>query len=84
MKEKILLDNKLVEYEMRKSYRARNIRLSFYPTGGLVVTLPWLVGRRYMEKFLQAKADWILKRVNEGRDNILIKASKSDYHKLKE
>ena len=37
-----------------------------------------------LKKFIQQKSDWILKRVNEGRDNILIKASKSDYHKLKE
>ncbi len=84
MKEKIILKGREVEYEMRKSYRASNLRISFYPDRGLVVTLPWLAGKSYAQKFLQAKADWILKRVIESKDCILIKSSKYDYQKLKE
>ena len=84
MKEKIILKGREVEYEMRKSYRASNLRISFDPMRGLAVTLPWLVGRKYAEKFLQAKAEWILKRFAEAEDQIIIKSEPNEYQKLKE
>lgn len=84
MKQKILLRGQEIGYELRKSNRARNLRISFDPVRGLMVTLPWLVGRRYAEKFLRSRADWILKRCVEKKDNIIIPSIPNEYQKLKE
>ena len=40
------------------------MRLAIYPEGKLVVTVPRLFDQNLLDKFLQAKSDWIIKKIN--------------------
>lgn len=87
MKE-INLAGKMVEYTLRPSNRARNLRLTINLDGELVVTKPWLVSTRQAEKFIQQKADWILKKMvtmkKRGNNSLLANISAADYLRYKE
>lgn len=48
---------------VRESNKARHIRISIYPGGEVVVTIPKNTPRNIVEKFLHSKADWIEKKV---------------------
>lgn len=69
----IILRNKKVFYTLRKSSRARRIRLAVYPLanntgrvgcgGNVVVTLPYHAAEYLVEKFLKEKARWLLAKL---------------------
>lgn len=77
-----------IEYTIRKSNRARNLRLTINLDGELIVTKPWLVSTRQAEKFVQQKSDWILKKMTamkrRGDNSPLANVSAADYLKYKE
>ncbi|NQV13510.1 MAG: M48 family metallopeptidase [Parcubacteria group bacterium] len=84
----INLANRTIEYTLRTSNRARNLRLTINLDGELIVTKPWLVSTRRAEKFVQQKADWILKKMaamkTRGDNSLLANISAADYLKYKE
>ena len=84
----INLAGELVRYTLRPSSRARNLRLTINLDGELIVTKPWLVSTRQAEKFIQQKADWILKKMTvmkrRGNNSLLANVSAADYSKYKE
>ncbi|MFA5872189.1 MAG: M48 family metallopeptidase [Parcubacteria group bacterium] len=77
-----------IKYEIRKSSRARNLRLTIYPGGKMVATLPRRAGLDQLEGFILQKADWIRKKILEarkrGQNGLLTKTSRREYMKLKE
>lgn len=46
-------------YTLKKNTRSKNIRLSIYKNGELVVTAPPYVDMSIIERFLHEKTDWI-------------------------
>ena len=60
----ISLNNRLIEYTLRVSARARRVRLTVYRDGRLVVTTPARVGHDFVARFLQEKSAWILEKID--------------------
>lgn len=88
MKEKINLSGKEIDYNLKRSKKARNLRLTVNLEGNLTVTVPWLYPLWSARKFIRRKNDWILKNIekfkNRKESSLLLKADKKDYEKLKE
>ncbi|EKE19661.1 MAG: hypothetical protein ACD_8C00124G0010 [uncultured bacterium] len=87
MKKKITLQNKVVEYEIKKSKRAKRMRLAVYCEGTFVVTLPHQMNESFAQKLIKEKAVWILDKVayfKSIKNKIFLKRSESDYKKYKD
>jgi hypothetical protein len=54
---------KIQKYTMRKSRRAKRIRLTVYCDGRVVVTGPFGIGQSMVEKFLADKKQWVLDKI---------------------
>lgn len=88
-KKEIVLNAEKIQYALRQSGRARRMRLTVHAGGDFVVTVPsWLQrGSCDIEKFLQAKATWIvgaIKRFRTIPKPTIPKASRRDYLTHKE
>ncbi len=59
---KINLNNQVINYQLKNSQRARSLRLCLNYDGGLLVIKPVRLSLREVEEFLQAKADWVIKK----------------------
>lgn len=71
---------------MRVSRRARYMRLTVHPGGALVVTTPVRLPSGFVEKFLIAKAEWILRaiqRLSSYTPQVRRRNSKAEYAKYK-
>lgn len=60
-----VLDGTRVAYRIRKSHRARNIRITFEDSGSLVVTLPNQYRIQEAEHALSEHKNWILRKSKE-------------------
>ena len=63
MKKTILCDRE-VEYTVKKSARARCLRVAIYCDASVVVTAPIDFGEHKIEGFLKEKANWVLKKLD--------------------
>ncbi len=82
MKKQIILQNKKVVYTLRKSKRARRMRIAVYCNGSIVVTMPHNLQETIVEKFIREKAQWLLSKISyfkqfKGRQ--IIRYSRKDY-----
>lgn len=87
MKRKIFLHNQEIEYKLRKSKRAKRMRIAVYCDTSVVVTLPYGIKENIVEKFLSAKAVWLLDKIlyfKKYGKLIFIKGGKREYQKNKE
>lgn len=64
MQKQIKLQNQEINYTIKKSRRARHLRLAVHCDGSLVATMPRGASEFFLEKFIREKADWILKKIN--------------------
>jgi predicted metal-dependent hydrolase len=64
MLKSINLHNQNINYNLKTSLRSRNLRLTVCCDASVVVTKPLGLADNLVEKFLQAKAPWILKKIN--------------------
>lgn len=53
-----------IGYILKKSVRARYLRLEISCADGLVVTAPWRLTQSVIEKFIISKTDWVLTRLD--------------------
>ncbi len=51
-------------YKLRKSRRAKRMRLAVYCDGSVVVTTPLGVGQTIIEKFITDKKQWVSEKIN--------------------
>lgn len=87
MEKRITLKNKEILYTIRKSKRARRMRLAVYCDGAIVVTTPFGLKESIAEKFVREKSQWLLSKLSffkqfEGKSNA--RYSHEDYLKHKE
>ena len=78
---------KEISYKIRKSKRAKRVRLAVYCDGSVVVTSPMGVDKNIIEKFVRDKWQWIKNKLEffENADEKLIRTfSKEDYLKYKD
>ena len=64
MEKKITLKDKDLQYTLRRSRRARRMRLTIYCDGRLVATVPQRFSSSVLEQFLHEKSSWILKKID--------------------
>lgn len=66
MQKQIKINNEKINYILRKSKRARRMRLTINCEGNLTVTLPnsLFFGEHSAEKAILQKAEWVLDKIN--------------------
>ncbi|MFA6391861.1 MAG: SprT family zinc-dependent metalloprotease [Patescibacteria group bacterium] len=69
MKKQISINNQLLTYTVRKSLRARRMRLAVHSDGTVVVTMPFRFTARLADKFVHEKHDWIVQKIEYFRQN---------------
>lgn len=87
MKKHIAIENKQITYTLRKSARARRMRIAVYCDGSVVVTTPFDLRDTVVERFLREKAHWLFAKMSffrqfEGR--AVARRSNADYLKHKD
>jgi len=64
MRRKTVLHNREVEYTVKKSARARRLRVAVYCDASVIVTVPIDFGEHKIERFLKEKASWVLEKMD--------------------
>jgi len=80
-------NNKIIEYTLRRSKRARNLSISIDCEAGVIAVKPWFITVGTLEKFILKKQDWILKHLNKFSKldlKLLPRVNKREYKKYKE
>ena len=86
MKKEITLKDSKIIYTLKRSKRARRMRLVVYCDGSVVVTMPYRFQETAAERFIQEKAKWLFSKIilfkqSEGKS--FAKYSYDDYLKYK-
>lgn len=91
MKKEITIGDRKITYNLRKSKRARNMRLTIYCDGILSATMPERLDEYLVEKFIRDKSGWILEKINfflsskwKKGGRLFLKSSKKEYRDNKE
>lgn len=87
MSKQITIQDRKIDYTLRKSVRARRMRLAVYCDGLIVVTAPADLKETIAEKFIREKAQWLFKKIDffdqfKGHD--IARYSEEDYLKYKD
>ena len=86
MQKQITLRSKKVAYTLRKSKRAKRMRLAVYCNGAVVVTTPYGLQEIIAEKFIKEKTDWLFSKIaffKQFQGKLVSRHSKEDYFKYK-
>lgn len=67
----IVLNGKNFFYTLKKSRRAKRLRVTISHQGDLCATLPWKCDEKIAEDFMKKKALWIVKTVETVKNNSL-------------
>jgi len=87
MKKQITLANRKVDYTLRKSKRARRMRLAVYCDGTIVVTTPFDLQESTAERFIREKSQWLFSKIaffKQFKGQAIARYSESDYLKYKD
>lgn len=87
LEKEIELQSKMVAYTLKVSDRARQMRLSIYPDGAFVVTMPRNVSEGRVEEFIFKKAEWITRKLEYFKKftgGLFIKSSKKHYAEFRD
>lgn len=87
MKKQIALQNKNITYTLRKSQRARRMRLAVYCDGAVVVTTPFDLQETVVERFIREKSRWLLSKIDffkQFKGQVITRYSWQDYSKYKD
>jgi len=83
---KINIKDSEITYRLKRSWRAKHLRLAVYCDASVVVTMPIGANLNLVEKFLSKKAAWVLAKIlhykNFSERTILI-SGKRNYKKYK-
>lgn len=87
MKKEIALQNKKISYILRKSKRARRMRLAVYCDGSVIVTAPFDLKETSIERFIREKTDWLFGKIaffRQFNGKEIARYSEADYLKYKD
>lgn len=85
-KNKIILCNREIEYQLRRSWRAQRMRMAVYCGGELVVTVPRSFSESLAEKFIREKAEWVVGKIEYFRkfkNKVFLGSNRREYLKNK-
>ncbi len=72
-----------IDYTVKRSQRARTMRLAIYPDGNVVVTAPKFFALRAIEDFVMKHSTWVRARVEETRGRTILRIRRADIPGLK-
>jgi predicted metal-dependent hydrolase len=90
MNKEIIFNDHKISYNLRKSRRSRNIRITIQCDGNCIVSAPLWASNSSIERFIFEKARWIFDKVDVfkksgiGEKRLLMINNKKDYSKNKE
>lgn len=86
MQREIILDNKKISYQLRKSQHAKHIYLKVKNNAEVIVTIPQRANEKIAEEFIFKKARWLLSKVDYFKNNpsVIPSPNRKDYLKYKE
>jgi hypothetical protein len=87
MKHTIIFGAQHIDCVIKKNRRAKQARLSVYPGGRVVLTLPWWASAKAGQKFIDSKAEWVLDKIKHQANHAKawpIKIDKQEYRAYKE
>ena len=87
MKKTACLKNKKIDYTIKKSKRAKRLRIAVYCDASVVVTAPYRLKENIIEEFIISKSKWLLEKLEffkKVEKKMSFKFSKKDYLKHKE
>ena len=87
MQRNIKIDNKEISYKIRKSNRARRLRIAVYCDTSIIVTIPKGLTELSIEKFLREKATWLTEKIEyfkKNKNQPFLRYDKEDYLKNKD
>ncbi|OGM93999.1 hypothetical protein A2524_01755 [Candidatus Wolfebacteria bacterium RIFOXYD12_FULL_48_21] len=85
-KKTILLCDRAIAYDLKKSSRAKRMRIAVSAGGVLSVTVPYRFPDMFVERFLHEKAEWILRQMDHMRQRggLLARYGRAHYFEHKE
>lgn len=87
MERTIKLKEKSISYLIKKSNKAKRMRIAIYCDNSVVVTVPRNITENFVENFLVEKTDWLLGKIDffsQIKNSYILKLEKGDYLKNKE
>ncbi|QSH39520.1 M48 family metallopeptidase [Candidatus Kaiserbacteria bacterium] len=87
MNKTLTLDGKDINYQIRRSTRAKHVNLTVHANGAVVVALPHTALESLAEAFIREKAQWLMKRLSyfkKFENTSLAALTRKDYLKNKE
>lgn len=72
-----------IDYTVKRSQRARTMRLAIYPDGNVVVTAPRFFGLQAIEDFVTKHSSWVRTKVEETRGRTILRIRRADIPTLK-
>src|SRR3989344_4737933 len=87
MNKQITLRDRKVPYTLRKSRRARRMRLAVYCDGSVIVTTPFDLQETIAEKFIREKTEWLFSKLNffsQFKGKPMARYSHDDYIKYRD
>lgn len=83
MRKSIVIQGQIIPYELKRNTLSRNIRIVVHPEKGLLVSIPKQASEVAAERFIQEKAEWILKNLKK-QEEISAKSRKATPQEIKE
>ncbi|MCK5510672.1 M48 family metallopeptidase [Candidatus Parcubacteria bacterium] len=86
MNKKITINDQMIDYKIRKSKRAKRLRIAVYRDASVVVTMPRGITASLIEKFLREKSVWLIEKINYFKkygNNPFAVRGRADYLKNK-
>lgn len=83
----VQLHNKIVKFHLRRSSRAKRMRLAVYCNGNFVVTIPSGMHESSVKYYLIQKSNWVLTKLDFFKKIVkskTFKIAEKDYEKYKE
>lgn len=79
---KINIQNQKISYTLKTSRRARRMRLAIYCDGSFVAVRPRGMQEELVEKFILAKAEWVLSKLayfKKFKNSLFVKNDRKEY-----
>ncbi|HOF42568.1 MAG TPA: M48 family metallopeptidase [Candidatus Moranbacteria bacterium] len=88
IKKRISIENRKIEYTVRKHRRAKRLKITISCDGNCMVTLPWRMSVWDAEKFIKENSKWVLDKIKAmkkiGNRSIFSRHDRDEYLKLKD
>ncbi|NTU69395.1 M48 family metallopeptidase [bacterium] len=73
-----------MNYKIRNSKIAKNMKISIQPGGLVVITKPYFIPRMLVKSFVAQKKEWIEHNIKQQKNIKSLKSNRDDYLKNKE